>query len=145
MKTTPALAASVNQTAGRSGRRETSQSERMPASGARFGRMRIATADARPASGGPNAPPPSTTATPTAENAAAGTALIGAMAMNRTVGLLATIDAAPRPTVAPATLTPIANVARTSTPAVSGTIQKMAHGPAIALAAAIRIGSPGAY
>src|SRR4051794_8049933 len=68
------------------------------ASGARFGRTRIATAAAMPAVNDERLVRPNAAASATAHAAAAGTSLIGAINMNRTVGLVAISQAAPRPT-----------------------------------------------
>ena len=61
--------------------------------------MRIPAAAARPAAHAASGVPPSAKATDTAHAAAAGTSLIGAISMNNRVGLVATIQAAARPTI----------------------------------------------
>ena len=104
--------------------------------------MRIAVPAAMPAAAGACA---RANATDAAHAAAAGTSLIGAISMNSTVGLVATIHAAARPTTGLPIRRPMTYVANTSTPPHSGTTQNIAHCPATALNAAMSNGSPGAY
>src|SRR5262245_37866529 len=112
----------------------------MAASGTRFGRTRIATAAARPDAAAATGASLKAKATAMAHAAAAGTSLIGAISMNSIVGLVATSDAAASPTHGRRRRHPIKYVANVSTPPASGTIQKIAHSPAIAFAAAMSIG-----
>jgi len=88
--------------------RHSSHKKMMPAIGARFGRMRMATAAATPAENAAVGVCPSAQATDTAHAAAAGTSLIGAISMNRTVGLAATSHAAATPTIGLPSWRPIA-------------------------------------
>ena len=107
--------------------------------------MRIAIAAATPAAPAPAAVSPRTHAIATAHAAAAGTSLIGAISMNSSVGLVATIHAAATPTAGLPIRRPIAYVASTSTPPQIGTTQNMPHAPATAEKAAISSGRPGEY
>ena len=116
-----------------------------PASGARFGRMRIAIAAAIPAPPAASGVSASKHATATAHAAAAGTSFIGAISMKSIAGLVATIHAAAMPTTGLPMRWPIAYVANTSTPPQIGTTQNIAHWPAIALKPAMSSGSPGEY
>src|SRR5438876_4134040 len=109
-----------------------------PAIGARFGRIRIAIAAASPPAAADTGVAPSTHAVATAHAPAAGTSLIGAMTMNSSAGLVATIHAAASATAGRPSCRPIMYVAKTNTPPQMGTTQNIAHWPPISIAPAIR-------
>src|ERR1041384_1213900 len=88
--------------------RVASHTAMIPASGMRFGRIRIATAAAAPAAPALTTVPPSAPAIAIAHAAAAGTSLIGAIIMNSIAGLVATSHAAARPTAGRSIRHPIA-------------------------------------
>src|SRR5438445_13298687 len=67
------------------------------ASGARFGRIRMATLEARPAASAAVSDSPKAKKIAVAQNAAAGTSLIGDTSIASTAGLVASSHDAPRP------------------------------------------------
>ena len=79
-----------------------------------------------------------------AQNAAAGTSLIGDTSMASTAGLVATSHAAASPSASESSRRPIANITHTSSAPLSGVTRNIAQCPAISFAAAIISGSPGA-
>ena len=105
--------------------------------------MRIAIAVAAPASAALNLESSSTFHVASAQNAAAGTSLIGSLIIVRNAGLVATSQAAPRPRRSDRSCRPMPNVAQIKSPAVIGTTRKSAACPATAFIAAISSGSPG--
>src|SRR5205823_13038491 len=79
-----------------------------------------------------------------AQNAAAGTSLIGDTSIASTAGLVATSHAAASPIVGDPSFRPIANVIQTSSTPLSGVTQNIAQWPATIFAAVIINDSPGA-
>ena len=137
------------------------------ASGARFGRIRIAALAARPQYAVRRAglaptrcerpavrTDPMTCAgvelrgsaknSATAQNADAGTSLIGETSMARNAGLVASSHAAASPIAGEPSRRPMANVIQTRSAPLSGGIQNMAQWPAMNFVAAIINGRPGA-
>src|SRR6185503_12722000 len=119
-----------------------SQTNSTAASGARLGRIRIASAENAPAATAAGVVRPSTAYVASVQNAAAGTSLICDLNIIRNVGLVAVSHAAASPAVGDSTRDPTRNVAQTSTAPVSGTTRNALACPNAALKPAISSGRP---
>src|SRR5688572_8403868 len=113
------------------------------ASGTRFGRIRIAIAAATPATTVFQRHLSSAFHVATAQNAAAGTSLIGSFVIVRNAGLVATSHAAPTPRDEEPSWRPIANVDQINNAAARGTTTNIAACPPIPLNSAMSSGRPG--
>ena len=113
------------------------------ASGTRFGRIRIAIAAATPETTVLQRDASSAFQVASAQNAAAGTSLIGSFTIVRNAGLVEVSQAAPSPSDEEPSVRPMANMDHTSSAAVIGTTRKSAAWPPIALNRAMSNGRPG--
>src|SRR5262249_20749675 len=115
------------------------------ASGARFGRVRIATPAMTPPAARLGMVPRRTQAVATAQPAAAGTSLIALNTMPWNPGLVTSSHAPSAPIQSDPSRRPMTNVAATRIAPPNGAIQNGAESPPTTLARAITSGRPGGY